>query len=498
MITENFLNSCFTLILNENAKLNRDKTLYRDILEVLDFIEDKETIDIPISMNSKMKCLRTICDLLMKDKTIDNIIDSISFSENFKQHIDFLEVKKTEVLKLPVIQDCLRQLRLRKKHIALFKNYDELNKVIDSIKTGAFDSLDGVIDDYESTIKTLYSNMMANNRAVSIESASSLDIVKDDFGSMFEQLIIKYDRSNKTPTGFPYLDSKILNGGYDKSRLYVWGGGSGSGKSTILNNSILYSATTNLIAKGYTDKPPVPGEIHRVFIYVTCENTIEESFMRTYMPLFDKTQTQFLTDVKNKVDIKKLVLDQFGNNSSTIIMKYFPAMSISALDLMNIVDDVIDEYGEDSIAGLYVDYLDLLKADTRYDIYRMELGHITLALKTLAVQYNIPVITATQLGRSAYKINDSSNLSVDQIGESIKKVEHADFVGLLAKDPVMDNIVHAKIGKNRAGISNVAFDFTVDFGKYKYVNAIPMANTKKADETKIGSNDFGAFTGLQL
>ena len=123
-------------------------------------------------------------------------------------------------------------------------------------------------------------------------------------------------------------------------------------------------------------------------------------------------------------------------------------------------------------------------------MYRLELGHITLSMKTLAVQYNIPVITGYQLGRSAYKIKEAHQLNVDQISESIKKVEHADFVGLLAKDPHDDTIVHGKIGKNRAGKANIAIDFKVDFSKYKFISANKKANIEKTDATETSSIKF--------
>lgn len=488
MITESFLNSCFTIILNKQAKIKRTKALYRDILDILAFSESRETIEIPITVKTKLDCLKKINELLLSDKTLDNVLDSIAFSEKFKQHRDFLDVKINEELKEHVIQDCVKQIRLRKKINALFQNYDELNNVLESIKDGSFDSIDDLIEDYEITIKTLYSNMMESNRSVTIEAAASLDLVEDDYASVIDMIIKKYDSSNKTPTGFPHIDQKILYGGYEPSRLYVWGGGSGAGKSTMLNNTILFSATSNPLLMVENAKIPTPGEISRVYIYVTCENTIEEALMRTYMPLFDKTSVQMLSDINQGIDIKKKIYDRLAENGSTIIMKYFPAASISSFDLMGVLDDVIDKYGKDAIAGLYIDYLDLLKTDMRYDIYRMELGHITLSLKTLAVQYNIPVITATQLGRSAYKISDSRDLGVDQISESIKKVEHADFVGLLAKDPVDENLVHGKIGKNRSGKSNVAIDFKVDFSRFKYVTASNVSIRVESDDTKKSSN----------
>ncbi len=502
MITESFLNSCFTIILNKQAKIKRTKLLYRDILDVLAFSETRETVEIPVVVASKLDCLKKINELLLSDKTLDNVLDSIAFSEKFKQHRDFLDVKINEVLKEHVIQDCVKQIRLRKKINALFKNYDELNEVLESIKDGSFDSIDDLVDDYEIAIKTLYSNMMESNRNITIEAAASLDLVKDNYDHVVEMIMKKYDRSNKTSTGFSYLDENILYGGYEPSRLYVWGGGSGAGKSTMLNNTIIFSAMRNVSLMEQPAKPLDPGKINKVYVYVTCENTIEEALMRTYMPMFDRTTVQMLGDISHGVDIKKKIFDVLSNNGSTIIMKYFPAMSISSFDLMGVLDDAIEEYGEETIAGLYVDYLDLLKTDTKYDIYRMELGHITLSLKTLAVQYNVPVITGTQLGRSAYKINESRDLSVDQISESIKKVEHADFVGLLAKNPVDDKLVHGKIGKNRSGKSNISLDFTVDFSRYKFINALPVSNRDRPDETTKtksgGPLKVVAFDGVAL
>ena len=496
MITESFLNSCFSLLLNRKSKIRKTKALYRDILSILDFSDTRESYEIPLPVKSKLEFLKKITEMLLTDKTQESVIDSVSLSEKFKQHQDFLDLKINEDLNDAVFQDYVRQVRIRKKIGALFQNYDELNKVLESIKDGSFDSIDDLVEDYEVTIKNLYTNMMESNRAVTIEAAASLDLTKDDYTSVIEMITKKYEKINKTPSGFRLLDgTEYLNGGYEPSRLYVWGGGSGAGKSTLLNNSIYRAATTNKALTLEGAKAPVPGEIHRVYIYVTLENTIEESLMRTYQPMFDKTTPMMITDIKDNVDIGKAISSELAKNSSTIIMKYFPAMSISSLDLMGVVDEVIDEYGKEAIAGLYVDYLDLLRTDTKYDMYRLELGHITLSLKTLAVQYNIPVVTATQLSRGVYNIQESRELNLTQMSESIKKVEHADFVGLLAKDQNDSSIVHGKIGKNRSGKSNVTLQFHVDFSKFKFIDAVVAANKSKADSSYDSQNAILSFDG---
>lgn len=476
MITDSFLNSCFSLILCKNSKIKNPKILYRDILEIINFYEKKESLSIPLSYKNKVDCITKICSMLIENKTINNVIDSISFSDKFKQYSDFLDLKINEELNMSELQDIIRQIRLRKKINGLFENYDELNNVLDSIKDGSFDAIDDLINDYETTIKTLYSNMMESNRTATIESTSSLDLISDDYDNAIEMIIKKYDRSNKTPTGFPIFDNSILMGGFDPSRLYVFGGASSAGKSTILNNLINKSALSN---QPKSDS----NEIENVYIYITLENTIEESLLRTYQPIFDKTLNQVLQEISSGVNIKQKVQDVLHQHNSTIVMKYFPATSISPIDIMGIIDDIIDTYGKEKIKGVYIDYLDLLKTDTKYDMYRIELGHITLSLKTLAVQYNLPFITATQLGRSAYRVQESNELNLDQISESIKKVEHADFVMLLSKDPVNDYLVHGKIGKNRSGKANISLDFNVDFEKFKFISGGLASNKKKPNAT---------------
>ncbi len=496
MITESFINSCFSIILNRKVKIKRNRQLYRDILETLEFPTNKEVYEIPVDIKNKLDFLKKVTNMLIKEKTIDSIIDSISFSEKFKQHQSFLLFKLDEELSEKEIQDFIKQVKVRKKVAALFQNYDELYKVIESIKDGSFDSIDDLAIDYEVTIKKLYSNLMESQRGIQVEAAASLDLVADDYEHVIDMIKSKYDRESKTPTGFEFLD-KILYGGYEPSRLYVWGGGSGSGKSTILSNFILRSAMTDPVATLNLKETPKVGEIKRVYVYVTMENFIDETFMRIYQPLFDKRTNQALTDITSLgvENIKKMIQKQLIRCNSTVMMKYFPAMSISSIDLMGVVDEAIEKYGKNTIAGLYVDYLDLLKTDIKYDMYRLELGHIALALKTLAVEYNIPVITASQLSRKVYQIQDSQELSLDQMSESIKKVEHADFVGLIAKDKVDEKLVHGKIGKNRAGQSNINLEFSVDFSRYKFLDVGRKINAKKKDASSKDTNPL-SFTGL--
>ena len=288
MITESFLNSCFSLLLNQNSKLKKTKALYRDIVDILDFSEERDSYEIPVDIKNKLDCLRKISQMLLDDKTVNSIRDSISLSEKFKEHMSLLDLKTTEDVSEIAFQDYIRQIRIRKKICGLFKNYDELNHVLETIKDGTFDSIDDLVEDYEITIKHLYSNMMEAQRSVTIEAAASLDLTADSYEHVISMIKKKYERTSKTPTGFKLFDDKLMVGGYEPSRLYIWGGGSGAGKSTMLNNTIIRSATINPVQDTTIASKFVPGKVTRAYIYVTMENTIEESLMRTYQPLFLK------------------------------------------------------------------------------------------------------------------------------------------------------------------------------------------------------------------
>jgi len=483
LITESFLNSCFSVVINKSIKIKKNKALYRDVLSVLGFHESKEQLEIPMNVKTKFDCLKKICQMKMDDKSTQNAIDSLMYSKKFNMLQDFLEFKRTEVIKDSAAVDIVKQLRLKKTYNSLFENYDDLSKFVNQFRDGSFDSLDDLALDYENVIQTMYLNMMNEKRGVSIEAAASLDLVADDYESVLELIVKKYERKNTTPTGYQILDNEILNGGGEPSRLYVIGGAPGSGKSTFLNNIIINAATSNPnIFDAPEDKPkPKKDGVENVYIYITLENTIEESLLRTYQPLFQRDKNDVLRDISGGVNIKQKLLDRMQACNSTIIMKYFPAMSVSPLDIVGILDDAISEYGPGTIKGLYVDYLDLLKCDTKYDMYRLELGHITLSMKTIAVEYNIPVWLPTQLGRGAYRVQNAGELSLDQISESVKKVEHADFVILLSRNPVDDTIVYAKVGKNRSGVSNVSLEFKVNYAHFRFISCRKVNNENSPD-----------------
>lgn len=500
MLTELFLNSCFILTLNKHTMVKKNQALFRDIYNIIHFYEEKEKKNIPVTIKNKLECLKHICELRMKGKLSDTIIDSVLTGQKYKILEDFLISKVNETYEDEIIYDGITQVRTRKKLISLLSNYSELTTFLDTVKAGTFDSADTIVSKYEDFIKSMYSDLMESSRVIEVEASSSLDVMNDEYDKVIELIRKKYNKGNTLPTGMDVLDSKVFKGGFEKSRLYIFAGGSGSGKSTLLTNFIvndLKSPTTSF-------EIDEDGDNKKVHVVITLENLVDESLMRMYQCMYEKTDVEFLRQLNSGNDensssfIKGKIINKIIKKNTTVVFKYFPKYSISPTDIMMVLDDIKSQYGPTAIKSLYVDYLDLLKLDrTIYEQYRLELSHITSGLKDIAVQYNIPVITVSQLTREVYRGNlESKDLSLAMMSESVKKIEHADFIAIMSKDKT-ENTVHMNIGKNRSGVSNLSLDFIVDFSMYKFVNGYLSVSKTKSDDELVNSVDQGlSFGGL--
>jgi len=484
MLTEIFLDMCFSTILSKSS-IKQNSSLYTDILLILKNCKNNKKAEVPLNIKPKFDLLETICLLKLEGKSNENIIDSLSQSKKTQDYNQFLYDKSTERINENQSYDNVNQIRVRKKLISLYSNYDELITLLDSIRDGSFSSIDNVVMSYENMIRKIHISIMETNKGLSIENSSFLDLVDDDYSSVLNQILMKYEKTNRTSTGFDILDQELFYGGYELSRLYMYAGASGSGKSTIMVNSLINSATKNSFE--------TPSKNKKVYIYISLENTVEETLLRIYQDLFKKTIPQALSDVKNNINIKEKINSELAKNNSTIIIKYFKPMITSPMDIISVLDDVVTKYGKESIKMLAIDYLDLMKSDLQYDAYRLELGYITLSLKSIAVEYNIPVITATQLNRSAFRVKNSSELNLDQLSESSKKIDHSDCIILLVKDDINSDKVFMKVGKNRSGKSNVSIDWKVDFSICKFISGSIVRQTKQDIAT---NENIIAFKGL--
>jgi len=477
MLTEQFLNICAYSCLNDNKKIN--ESVFGSIKEILNFYKNNFSTAIPLDMELKYSLILNLVDSRLNGKTSQTIVDSLSLLSNNKYDgfKDFIEVGLEKILSDDQIDDYILQINKRRKLTILLKNFNQLQSFVDDFSNNSFDNLEDALTEYDTLVSDMYSVLATEKRNEQVGQVASLDLLNDDFKNVIEQIEINYSGDNTVPTGYTELDG-MMRGGYDPSRLYVIGGSSGDGKSTFLMNCV-----KNAIEKDTKD----PNGLLNVYSYITLENLMDESLVRLYSCWSEQNSEKFIKNFKTEQHkMVNFIKSNLNTNCSNIEMKYFAPSSVSVFDLRLYIQSLKEKYkGKGRLRCVYIDYLDLLKSGSTFDLYRLELGQVTLLLKVVAVLENIPIVTVTQLNREGY---DKEVFSLVQMSESIKKVEHSDFIGLLKaqeKDPNAKTTfgdLDFYIGKNRSGPKDKKITLRSDFSKFLIQDGVKSAGLELTNE----------------
>lgn len=294
-------------------------------------------------------------------------------------------------------------------------------------------------------------------------------------------------------TRYKVLD-RICNGGFEKGRVYMFGGVSGGGKSLTLVN-LAYMSLRSLQNKAEQkieeDKPIKKKGV----LYLSLENSIEETKMRFVCcglglrkhQIDESTLFDQLHEFENAFECC------FQNKNTDLYIIWRSPKSINSLDIMSMIND-LERRNDVEISIVYVDYADKLNAinPSRSDQEWRDLGSIIDELKTLAVDYNIPVVTVTQLTTNSYK--KDTPLDGSSVAGSRRKFENTDFLAIfdfISRDmkvldantmslETMDGItsqedwveIWCTVDKNRDGISNIKFKVYIDYSSYRMVDDI--------------------------
>ncbi len=465
ILTDQFLNIACSALLSDHKEFGINT--FNELNDVLTHYNNN--CEIALGISQKFKLIYSLSMLRTSGKSIDSAVDNVKAGGSFKDMDDFITVKMDTKLTSDIVEDYIKQIKLRKKFILIFKEYNRLNDFIDDFNSNSFSDLEKAIGEYEDIVSTLYTDMSENRRQDNVARVSSIDFLEDDLDPVLNQMEENYSGVNTVQSGYADIDDAMY-GGYNPSRLYIIGGSSGDGKSTFLMNCL----------KNAIELDKKEGETRNTYSYITLENLLDETVLRLYSCWAEKKPFDVLKDLKTeRHEIKDFIGRKLDKNQSNIDMRYYPPDTLSVLDIQLYIQALKDKCAATGqrLRAVYIDYLDLLKSGSTFDQYRMELGKITMLLKAVAVIENIPIITVTQLNRAGY---DKKDYSLTQMSESIKKVEHADFVALLklqddksAQDEQQQSEEDREyspleffIGKNRSGPKNIKITLKCNFSKF--------------------------------
>jgi archaellum biogenesis ATPase FlaH len=300
----------------------------------------------------------------------------------------------------------------------------------------------------------------------------------EDYQHRFEYY---HRKEEKIPFDLEFFN-KITNGGASKKTLNIFMGGPGAGKSLIMGH----------IAASYLNQG-------KKVLYITLELAQEEIAKR-----IDANMMNIHLD-----DLMKLSHDMYekrikslkAKTNGQLIIKEYPTASASSIHFKALLNELRlkKNFVPDAI---FVDYINLcLSARVRmgagvnsYTYIKM----ISEELRGMAVEYNVPLWTATQVNREGFK---SSDFGMGDTSESFGLPATADlFLAILQSDQMKAlNQVTIKQLKNRYNSIDLNSKFVVgmDKPKFKLYDAEASAQDLVDDgqEEDISTFDKTSFAG---
>lgn len=282
---------------------------------------------------------------------------------------------------------------------------------------------DGKTQDDKGAIPTILSEALA----VSFDTNIGHDFL-DDFAERYD---FYHKKEHRVPFDLDYLN-RITKGGLPKKTLNVVLAGTGVGKSLFM----CHCAASNL-ASGLD------------VLYITMEMSEERIAERIDANLLNTTMDE-LSTLPRDVYEKKIDRLRTGTKGKLIIKEY-PTASAGSGHFRHLLNELRLKRNF-SPAIIYIDYLNIcassrMKQGANVNSYTY-IKAIAEELRGLAVEFDVPIVTATQTTRSGYS---SSDVGLEDTSESFGLPATADLmIAIMSNEELQEmNQIVVKQLKNR-------------------------------------------------
>jgi replicative DNA helicase len=334
-----------------------------------------------------------------------------------------------------------------------------------------------ILDDKSGkTTKGAIPQILSDALAVSFDSHIGHDFI-EDADNRFE---FYHQKEIRVPFDLEYFN-KITQGGLPKKTLNVALAGTGVGKSLFM----CHCAAANMVA-GLN------------VLYITLEMAEERIAERIDANLLDITVDELKLIPKESYDKK---MDRLkARAKGKLIVKEYPTACAGSANFRHLLNElkIKKNFVPDII---YIDYLNIcissrIKNGANVNSYTL-VKSIAEELRGLAVEFNVPIVSATQTTRSGYS---NSDVGLEDTSESFGLPATADFMFALVKqsETMADlNQIMVKQLKNRYGDPNINSKFVigVDRSKMRLYDVEQSAQEDLLDgpvmdNTKFGEEDY--------
>jgi replicative DNA helicase len=422
----------------------------------------------------------------LKDEYFDNLDDKLLF-QNIKTYVDkYNGLPTKEALRIAVEEnEKLNEDR-----------YKSINAVIDTLEYDVNTDIDWIVEKTEKFCqdKALYnavreSILVLDSKNSELDRGSIPELLTKALGVSFDSNI-GHDFLEDADSRFDFyhlkeekisfdLDmfNKITKGGLSKKSLSIALAGTGVGKSLFM----CHCAAANLMS-GLN------------VLYITMEMAEERIAERIDANLLDFTLDE-LRDVPKDVYQKRLARVK-AKTHGKLIVKEYPTASAGSGHFRHLMSELRlkKNFKADVV---YIDYLNIcmssrLKVGSNVNSYTY-IKAIAEELRGLAVEFNVPIMSATQTTRSGF---GNSDVGLEDTSESFGLPATADFMFALISSEELEQLgqILVKQLKNRWGPIDQYKRFMVgiDRSKMKLYDAEISAQEGMVDDRSVMDNtNFG-------
>jgi archaellum biogenesis ATPase FlaH len=333
-----------------------------------------------------------------------------------------------------------------------------------------------IMDDKSGNLsKGSIPQILSDALGVSFDTHIGHDFI-EDANSRFE---FYHTKENRIPFDIDYFNA-ITQGGLPMKTLNIAMAGTGVGKSLFM----CHCAAANLM-QGLN------------VLYITLEMAEERIAERIDANLLDVT----IDDLKvlPKESYEKKITRIKNKTAGKLVIKEYPTASAGSANFRHLLNElrIKKNFVPDII---YIDYLNIcissrIKNGTNINSYTL-VKTIAEELRGLAVEFDVPIISATQTNRAGYS---DSDVGLENTSESFGLPATADFMfAIISTDELQDlGQIMVKQLKNRYNDTGVNRRFVVgiDRSKMRLYNVEQSAQEDLLDgpvmdNTKFGEEDY--------
>ena len=379
--------------------------------------------------------------------------------------------------------------------------YQSISQIITSLDYDEKTDIEWLVDKTEKFCqdKAIYnavreSILVLDGQHKDLDKGSIPELLSNALGVSFDQAIghdfleqpeerFEFYHTKEDKIAFDLdLFNKITKGGLSRKSLSIALAGTGVGKTLFMT----HCASANLMAG-------------KNVLYITMEMAEEKISERIDANLMNTTMDS-LQDMPKDVFMKR-VKKVKDKTTGKLIVKEFPTASAGSAHFRHLLNELKlkKNFTPDMV---YIDYLNIctssrMKAGANVNSYTM-IKAIAEELRGLAVEFNVPILSATQTTRTGYS---SSDLNLEDTSESFGLPATADFMFGLISTEELEGLgqLMVKQLKNRWGDTNYLKRFIIglDRSKMKLFDAEDSAqdlvndgqSTQKTDSKPSWGND---------